>query len=378
MIWGDLYDDPLYRGSVAFTETEKRGNTMLYDSALWIEDINRVTEVLPELDELAGKSIMITGAAGLICSAVTDILIRYNETHHEPIRILAAGRWPEEMTARFGAYCERPYYRFVRYDSSRTDNSLNVQADYIIHGASNAFPSMVMKEPVETMLSNFTGVQYLLELARQSGTRRLLYISSSEVYGRKESDQPFREGEYGYIDLLNPRNSYSVGKRAAETLCASYASEYGVESVIVRPGHIYGPTASPADTRVSSAWAYDAAQGKDIVMKSAGTQLRSYCYCLDCASAILKVLLRGENLHAYNISNPDSIISIREMAELLAKAGDVKLVREMATEIEKKGFNPMENSSLDSKSLLEQGWRGCFNAETGLEHTVTIIKEQIV
>ena len=225
------------------------------------------------------------------------------------------------------------------------------------------------------MMSNFLGMKYLLDYAKEQGTKRILYISSSEVYGEKEGTEPYKEGQYGYIDLLKARNSYSVGKRAAETLCASYADEYGVESVIVRPGHIYGPTASPYDNRVASAWSYAVAKGEDIVMKSDGAQIRSYCYCLDCASAMLKVLLCGENCHAYNISNPDSIISIKQMAEILVKSAGVKLRMELPTDEERKGFNPMSNSSLESTSLTGLGWRGCFDAEAGFTHTVRILKE---
>lgn len=348
---------------------------MLYDNKTWISDIDEVIKILPELDTLAGKSLMITGAAGLICSSVVDIIFRYNDTHEKKIQVLAAGRWPEEMSGRFGDLVNREDFTFVTYDASKTDNVINVHADYIIHGASNASPNMIVKEPVETMLSNFLGMKYLLDYAKEQGTKRILYISSSEVYGKKEGSDPYREGQYGYIDLLNARNSYSVGKRAAETLCASYADEYGVESVIVRPGHIYGPTASPYDNRVASAWAYSVAKGEDIVMKSDGAQVRSYCYCLDCASAMLKVLLAGENCHAYNISNPDSIISIKEMAEILVKYAGVNLRMELPTDEERKGFNPMSNSSLESESLIGLGWKGCFDADTGFGHTVKILKE---
>ncbi len=348
---------------------------MLYDNKTWISDIDEVIKILPELDTLAGKSLMITGAAGLICSSVVDIIFRYNDTHDKKIQVLAAGRWPEEMSGRFGDLVNRDDFTFVVYDASKTDNVIDVHADYIIHGASNASPNMIVKEPVETMLSNFLGMKYLLDYAKEQGTKRILYISSSEVYGKKEGSDPYREGQYGYIDLLNARNSYSVGKRAAETLCASYADEYGVESVIVRPGHIYGPTASPYDNRVASAWAYSVAKGEDIVMKSDGAQVRSYCYCLDCASAMLKVLLAGENCHAYNISNPDSIISIKEMAEILVKYAGVNLRMELPTEEERKGFNPMSNSSLESVSLIGLGWKGCFDAEAGFGHTVKILKE---
>ena len=348
---------------------------MLYDSELWINDIDRVIETLPELDELRGKSVMITGAAGLVCTSVVDILFRYNDTHDEKITILAAGRWPEEMYVRFNDMVNRDDFVFVEYDASKADNILTVHADYIIHGASNASPNMIIKEPVETMLSNFLGMKFLLDYSKEQGTKRILYISSIEVYGEKEGSEPYREGQYGYIDLLKARNSYSVSKRAAETLCASYADEYGMESVIVRPGHIYGPTASPYDNRVASAWSYAVARGEDIVMKSDGAQIRSYCYCLDTASAILKVLLKGENVHAYNISNPDSIISIREMAEILARSAHVDLKMELPTEEEKKGFNPMSNSSLVSDELQKLGWKGLFDAESGFSHTVRILKE---
>ena len=348
---------------------------MLYDNILWMDDVDRVSSVITGLDSLAGKSVMITGAAGLICSSVVDILFRYNDTHGEKIQILAAGRWIEEMEVRFGEMIHRDDFTFVPYDASRTDNDIKVSADYIIHGASNAFPALVTKEPVETMLSNFTGLHYLLTYAKEHGTKRILYISSSEVYGQKDSSQPFKEGEYGFIDLLNPRNSYSVGKRAAETLCASFAAEYGVESVIVRPGHIYGPTASPHDNRVSSAWAYAAARGEDIVMKSDGSQIRSYCYCLDCASAMLQVLINGENIHAYNISNKDSIITIRQLAELLTKSAGTTLKLDLPTDAERASYNPMQNSSLESHSLEALGWKGCFDAKEGLSHTVQILKE---
>ena len=349
----------------------------IYDCKLWISDLDDEIAELSELHELVGKSIMVTGCTGLICSAVIDIIIRWNETHEGKIKVLAAGRNKEKVEARFASFVHEDWFVFVPYDSSSIENVLDLPCDYIIHGASNASPNKIMKEPVDTMLSNFLGIKILLDYAREKGTKRVLYISSSEVYGRKEFDRPSRINEYGWIDILNPRSSYSVGKCSAETMCASYYEQYGVESVIIRPGHIYGPTAVESDNRVSSAWAYAAARGKDIVMKSDGSQIRSYCYCLDSASAILKVLMKGEPIHAYNISNPNSIISIREMAEILTKSNGVKLMIEIPGEAEKNSFNPMSNSSLDSTELLELGWRGLFDAERGFSHTVEILKERI-
>lgn len=346
------------------------------DCSLWLADIDETLAVLPELEELAGKRVMITGCTGLIGSAVVDVLIRWNELHSQKIEIHAAGRNLIRIKKRFSTHIEKDYFRTIVYDATHN----NIQpffCDYVIAGASNASPDQIISEPVETMLSNFNGVKDLLDNARNQKIKRVLYISTSEVYGKKEHNYPSKVHEYGGIDLLNPRSSYSIGKCAAETLCASYYDEYGVGAVIVRPGHIYGPTAVESDSRVSSSWAYAAARGEDITMKSDGGQIRSYCYCLDCASAILKVLLRGEPVHAYNISNPGSIISIRGMAEILAKSSGVELRMEIPTEAEKRKFNPMNNSSLDSSELVELGWKGLFNAERGLSHTVEILKEII-
>lgn len=347
----------------------------ILDSSLWRKSLDEVIATTPLLNLLADTTIMITGTTGLICSALTDLLIRWNECHRNKIQIIAAGRSKQRVDERFAPYSGEKWFHFLTYDALSTNNELTQHCDYIIHGASNAFPQVISSEPVETMLSNFLGVKYLLDYAFKIGAKRLLYISSSEVYGQKSSEDPFGEIDYGFVDLLNPRNAYSVGKRAAETLCASYAVEYGVESVIVRPGHIYGPTATKQDTRVSSQWAYAAAQGQNIVMKSEGAQKRSYCYCLDCASAILTVLLKGQSGQAYNISNRDSVITIRQMAQILADLADVSVETKVPTEMERDRFNPMNNSSLDSTKLEKLGWKGLLNAERGFAQTVEVLKE---
>lgn len=353
--------------------TKKKMN--INEIQLWKNDIEEVITTLPELEKFLGQSILITGSTGLICSSVVDVLIHWNERNHDKINILVAGRDKNKIISRYSQYIENPWFSIIPYNASNANNSLPTKIDYIIHGASNASPNHIVDEPVETMLSNFLGTRELLEYCRINHTKRFLFISSSEVYGKKSDLHPSKEDEYGGIDILKSRSSYSVGKCASETLCASYYDEYGVESSIIRPGHIYGPTAMVSDNRVSSAWAYNVAKGENIVMKSNGSQIRSYCYCLDSASAILQVLLKGESVKAYNISNPESVISIKQMAELLVKSANVKLEFEIPTEFEKKGFNPMSNSSLDSTELQALGWKGLFNAERGFSHTVEILRQ---
>jgi len=351
-------------------------NKSLYSSQTYLKDLKCVLDNNPVIKELSNKTIFITGATGLICSSIIDLLLMSNSEYKTNISIIAAAHNEKKALDRFNDFPSKKALSFLNiipYDAT-TKNNFGFKTDYIIHGASNAHPKEISEKPVETMLANFCGLQELLKYAKENNVTNTLFISSSEVYGQKENDSPFNENEYGYVDILNPRNSYAISKRAAETLCASYTKEYGVKTSIVRPGHIYGPTASETDSRVGSSLAYDVINGKDIVLKSSGSQIRSYCYVLDCDSAILTVLLKGESANAYNISNPDSIITIRELAELYAKEGNVQVKFDLPSEKEKSRFNPMNNSSLDSKKLEALGWEGLFNAKDGINKTVQILK----
>ena len=348
----------------------------LFENKLWRQDLQFATEVVRcELKKLEGNQVLITGGTGLIGSAFVDLLCTYNMSTEKKIRIILASRSFEKAKSRFGALLDSNTMRWVQYDANLPIKDIDIHVDYIVHAASNAYPRLMMQEPVETMKSNFIGLNNLLELARINNSKRLLYVSSSEVYGRISSPEPLKEEEYGYIDVLNPRNVYSIAKRASEALCIGFSNEFGVDSVIVRPGHIYGPTSSQNDNRVSSAFAHAVARGEDIILKSEGASLRSYCYCIDCASAILCVLLNGELKNAYNVSNRNSIISIKEMAEMLVSNSGSSLIFETATLSERQAFNNMDNSALNSSKLEKLGWKAQFDPKEGLNHTVQIIRD---
>lgn len=330
----------------------------------YISDLGRVQAAVPHLERLDGSRILITGAGGLICSALVDFLMQRGG-----IQVCAAGRSVEKLRRRFSHWEGRPELHFVKYDALEP---LNWEAnfDFFVHGASNANPAAYTAQPVETMMANIQGLERILRYAKDHGGKRVLYVSSSEVYGKKDDPEPYGEMDYGYVDLLNPRACYPSAKRAAETLCAAYAQEYGVEAVIVRPGHVYGPTATESDNRASSQFPRDVLAGKDIVMKSAGTQLRSYCYVLDCASAMAGVLTSGESGRAYNISNKNSLVTIRQMAQAFADAAGRALVFEDPTDAERRGYNLMDNSALDATALEALGWHGIFSLEDGVRATL--------
>lgn len=348
---------------------------MRYTSDYW-DDVGLSLSSIPGVHELFGTSILVTGATGMICSSVVDILLYLNRQKNAGIQILVAGRNEQKAAQRFEGFTQNDGLFFVPYDATAaTEIKIDGNVDYVIHGASNANPAIYMKEPVETILANIIGLSAMLRLAETKKAHRLLYVSSSEVYGKKEDSRPYGENDYGYLDILNQRAGYPSSKRTGESLCVAYGMEYGVDSVMVRPGHIYGPTIQDSDNRASAQFTRDAVAGIDIVMKSKGEQLRSYCHSLDCASAMLTVLLRGEKGNAYNISNPDSICTISDIAHAIGAAAGVKVLFDLPTQLEQKSYNLMDNSSLTSQKLESLGWTPRFDLEYGVGRMIKILKD---
>lgn len=346
---------------------------MLIYTDEYMTDLYSIKNIVPNIEVIKQKKILITGAGGLICSAAVDAIMELNISEDFKTEIYVAARDEQRITSRFYKWDGRKELHFLKYDALKPIEFKDI-FDFIIHGASNANPGSYSLYPVETMLSNFIGINTLLEMIKEAGAGRILYISSSEVYGKKDDRKPYTESDYQFLDILNPRACYPSSKRAAETLCACYKKEYGVDYVIVRPGHIYGPTMTESDNRASSQFPREVKAGNNIIMKSRGTQLRSYCYVLDCVSAILTVLINGFSGDAYNISNKKSIATICEMAKEFAEAAGKKIIFENASKEEFSGYNLMDNSSLSGDKIESLGWIGLYDLKTGVKKTLNSLK----
>ena len=342
---------------------------LLY-SKIYKDDIAKAIEKY-DFTFLRDKTVLVTGGLGLIGSAVTDALLVLNDIEKLNVEIIVGARNQSAFEERYGKI---EGVSFLYYDALKPF-SVDRNVDFIIQAAGLASPELYINAPVETMLSNISGIQNVLEYAKQHKTK-IVYISSSEVYGTKDTEDAFVEGKYGFVDIDKIRSSYPEAKRAAEMLCRSFASEYGVEVVMARPGYIYGPSAQKRDKRVSSDFAYKAAIGENIEMLSSGLQKRSYVYSVDCAMAILVMLKNGVSGEAYNIANED-IVTLGEMARCYATAGGVELRIATPTEEELRAFNPMNNSVLDHRKLQGIGYNPSFSSIIGYSHTVAILRDVI-
>jgi nucleoside-diphosphate-sugar epimerase len=341
-------------------------------NVLYQQDLAFVSSCNINWKVLDNSKILITGATGLIGSFLVDVLMFRNKHYNSNILIYAISRNTKNAKKRFNMYWENPLFKFISHDITEKIN-INNNIDYIIHGASNAYPAVYVDDPVGTMKANIMGLINLMDYGIDQNIKRILYISSGEVYGEGENDD-FKEPYSGFIDHLNPRSCYPASKRATETLCISYSVQYDVDVVIARPCHIYGPTITESDNRAFAQFVWNVLAEKDVVLKSTGMQYRSYCYIADCASAILTILLKGEIKNAYNISNKDSNVRIAELANSIAKAGNREVIFDLPTNDEQRGYSVISRAVLDSSKLEELGWKANYKLPDGVKRTIQILK----
>ncbi len=335
------------------------------------KDIIEAARLVLPWSKLSGSNILITGSTGLIGSCLIDLLMN-NKT--KDYKIYAAGRNEYRAKRIFSDYIKDQDFYFLKYDVTKP-LECDINFDYIIHAASNASPIYFAEKPVEVMKANLIGVINLIEYGRVHEMKRFLYVSSGEIYG-EANNKIIKEHDYGYVDCMNPRSCYPSSKRAAETLCISYYDEYDVDIVIARPTHIYGPKFPNSDNRVYAQFINNILNNENIIMKSEGKQFRSWCYVVDCASAILYILLKGISGEAYNISDSNSNLTIKQLAELIAKIGNKKVTLSLPSDAEKKAFNPVTNSIFDITKLKELGWCPRNNIEQNMRNSIEFLLKQ--
>lgn len=329
------------------------------------EDIINVASLSLPWEKLSGCNILITGATGLIGSCLVEVLMtRTNKDYN----VYASGRNEERAKERFKDYSTDPAFHFFKYDVMKPLDG-DIRFDYIVHAASNASPNFFATKPVEVIKSNVVGVSNLIDYGLEHGLKRFLFVSSGEVYGEGDG-RVFSEDYSGYVNPISPRSCYPSSKRAAETLCVSYGAEYGIETVIARPCHTYGPKFTESDNRVYAQFIRNILRGEDIVMKSTGQQFRSWCYVVDCASALLYILLKGENGQAYNIADDSSNISIKQLAEMIAEIGDKRVIIDLPSDAERAGFNVVTKSVFSTDKLELLGWIVAGNMYDKMRKTI--------
>lgn len=342
---------------------------MFLSHPLYRQEMEALFEHPLPWDRLNGQTVLITGATGMIGSAIVDAL-RVRNAAGANIRILALCRRKESFDRRFGESDDV----IPLFQDAVQPLTVDGDIDFIIHTAGNAHPLSFSTQPVETLLDSVLSTRNLLERLRKQGHGRLLYTSSGEIYGENPAiETGYAETDFGRIDPTNPRSCYPEGKRAAETLCAAYHAEYGVDSVIARLCYVYGSPINPANSRADAQFLRCAASGEDIILKSEGLQQRSYCYLPDAVIGMFTLLLKGASAQAYNIAGETA--TIRQYAQTLADHAHVQLRFDLPPDTEKRGYSQVTRAIQRPDKLRALCWQPAYPLRDGLAHTFAIYRD---
>lgn len=344
------------------------------------DDVLAVANSDLDWNKMKNKTVLITGGAGFIGYYLTTALLIRNDLYNENIKVIALTRGENKAKKRFGDLLKRNDLTLLVQDVCE-DITIDEKADFVIHAASQASAYFFENDPVGTLDANLTGTYKVLDYARKSKAESTLFVSSLKVYGTLHMDKDYiEETDIGYLDQVSYKNCYAQGKRASETLCASFAKQYDMQVKIARPSYIYGPS-SLDDDRVWAQFIANVVKSEDILLKSSGAPLRSFCYVSDTAAALLKILIEGKSVYPYNISAEHSNTTIRNFAKT---AVGVFPERNLTLSFENPADEkePVRSSMsptpeiLDNTRLTSLGWRANVDLKQGIAKSVKIVELQ--
>lgn len=318
-------------------------------------------------DLLQNANVLITGASGLI----GQNLIRYIQKIAPSCHLIAIVHSMEKAKQVFS---DVDGLTLIEADVN-APLSVAGDVDYIIHGASITSSKAFVENPVETIFTSINGTRNLLELARQKQVRSFVFLSTMEVYGAPATDDKITEDAACNLDTMQTRSSYPESKRLCETMCNAYYVQYGVPAKVVRLTQTIGPGIDYNDGRVFAEFARCVIEKRNIVLHTKGETKRCYLSANDAVTAILTLLLKGENGQAYNAANESTYCSIREMAELVARDcanGEIG-VKIQQDDVSQFGYAPMLKMNLDTGKLQALGWK----AKNGLQDMYKLLIDNL-
>lgn len=344
----------------------------LYQNSSYMEDVKQTADAPLPWEMLREKSVLISGATGLIGSFLVDVLLAKGIG----CTVYALGRNEEKARTRFYLYANDPHFVFIPYDIKKAFVRDDIgKVDYVLHLASNTHPMQYATDPIGTITTNIIGLQNMLEFAVSHRAERFAFASSNEIYGENRGDVEFFDESYcGYIDSNTMRAGYPESKRCGEALCQAYKTQKDLDIVIPRFTRSYGPTMLMSDTKAISQFIKKGVAGEDIVLKSAGTQYYSYQYVADSVSGLLTVLLLGESGQAYNIAEEHSDITLKDLATVIAGINGKQVIFEIPDRTEAAGYSKATKARLDGHKLQTLGWKPVYDIRSGIERTIQILK----
>lgn len=330
-----------------------------------------------EWEKYKDKTFFVTGATGMIGFNLISGLLYANIQRKLNLKVIALVRDYTKAEKKYKEHLrECNCLEFLVGDVEELPK-IEESIDYIIHTASPTASNYFVEKPVQTIKISILGTMNMLELAKEKGVKGMVYTSSMEVYGVPGTEKVLSENDLGYMNPLVVRNCYPEGKRLCEAMCVAYASEYNVPVVSVRLAQTFGMGINKNDSRVYAEFAKCIINKKDIILLTDGSSKRCYLYTMDAVSAILTVLTKGEEGMAYNVGNPETYCSIKEMAEFVTKIYGKDNVEVIVSENmdKSKKFPPPHYYNLGVEKIKKLGWRPNKNLDDMYQRLIENIED---
>lgn len=264
---------------------------------------------------IQNETLLITGGAGFIGSALAQRLVEHNRVH-------ILDTFSRDALADLPELANHPNLRIFKGDVR--DPALLRKAmegvDRVAHLASIAGVGTVLSRPYLTMHVAVEGTLRLLDAIEERGVqnlRRLVLFSTSEVFGRfAHNVSELDPTPIGPVE--ESRWTYACAKAATEHLAHAFGREKGLPVATLRPFNVYGPR--QVGEGAIQLFIRKAVRGDDLVVHNDGRQIRAWCYVTDMVDATLAALERDEAAgHAFNIGNPATSVTVLTLAETVRR-----------------------------------------------------------
>jgi len=282
---------------------------------------------------------LITGGAGFIGSHLADCLLARGD-HVVLLDDLSTGR-----LSNIEHLDSRPDVEFVLgsiLDAELVDHVVS-RVDTVFHLAAAVGVNLIVEKPLESLITNIRGTETVVEKVHKFG-KRVLVMSTSEIYGKNTSDSLSEEDDRILGSPLKSRWSYSEAKAIDEILAYTYWREKGLETVIVRLFNTVGPRQTGSYGMVLPRFVGQALRGQPITIYGNGMQTRCFCHVSDVVVGLVALSEHPEAFgKVFNLGGTEEI-SIRDLAKRIIElvGSDSQLEYVPYDDAYEEGFEDME------------------------------------
>ncbi|MGF9723895.1 dTDP-glucose 4,6-dehydratase [Bacillus safensis] len=306
------------------------------------------------------KSYLITGGAGFIGLNFVKLLLQDADVRLTVFDKLTYASHPEEMDELL----KLSHFRFIQGDITlqhELDQAFDEVYDAIIHFAAESHVDRSIESAEPFIQTNVLGTYRMLEAVLKGKAKKLIHISTDEVYGDLEPDDP----AFTEQTPLSPNNPYSASKASSDLLVKSYIHTHQLPAMITRCSNNYGPYQH--EEKLIPTIIRKAVNGENIPIYGDGQQIRDWLYVEDHARAVKQVLENGTAGQVYNIGGGNEKTNLDLTKTILSQLGISH--DQIAFIQDRKGHD--RRYAIDASKLKgELGWTQETSFEEGIEKTI--------